>query len=69
VAGVEHSDLVAVPAQNGRERLNAKRRECHHLDPLVVRFRAAQLFRQQPVEILVVYENEEYIHGPNKDRD
>ena len=63
VAGVEHSDLVAVLTQNRRKRLDAERRESHHLDPQIVRLRSAQLFRQQPVEILIVYEYEEYFQN------
>ena len=63
VAGVEHPDLVAVLSQNGCKRLDAQRRESHHLDPLLARLRSAHLLRQQPVEILVVHENEEYFQN------
>ena len=62
VAGVEHPDLMPVLAQNGRERLDAQRREAHHLHARIARLGAAQIFRQQPVEILVVHPDEEYFH-------
>ena len=62
MAGVEHADLMAMLAQDRCERLDAQRRESHHLDARVAWLRAAQIFRQQPVEILVIDPNEEYFH-------
>jgi hypothetical protein len=54
--------LMPVLAQDGRQRFDAQRRKPHHLDARVARLRAAQILRQQPVEILVVDPNEEYFH-------
>ena len=63
MTGVEHPHLMAELSQDGREGLDAQGRETHHLDSLISRFRAAEFFRQQPVEIFVSHVNEEYFHG------
>jgi hypothetical protein len=62
MAGVEHPHLMTVLAQNGRKRLDAQRREAHDLDARVTRLRAAQILRQQPVKVFIIYPDEEYFH-------
>ncbi len=62
VTGIEHPDLMSVLAEDGRERLDAQRWKSHDLDARVARLRAAQILRQQPVEIFVIHPNEEYFH-------
>jgi hypothetical protein len=60
MTGVEHPHLMAVLSQDWRQGLNAQGREPHHLNSSITRFRAAEFFRQQPVEIFVSHVNQEY---------
>src|SRR6185436_3274527 len=62
VARVEHHDLVAVRADHGREGLHAEGRERHDFDVPVRAGRAAVPRRQQAIEVLIAYVDQEYFH-------
>ena len=58
MAGIEHHDLVPTLAHDGGKHLDADGRERHHLDAVGTGLGAAELARQEVVEVLVadVYE-------------
>src|SRR5262249_8037160 len=62
MAGVEHADFVPMTAQHRSQCFYAQRREAHDFDARIAGLGAAQLLRQQPIEILIVYIDQEYFH-------
>jgi hypothetical protein len=59
---VEHPDLVAMLPEDRGQRFDPQGRESHDLNARVPLFGATQFFRQEAVEILIIYEHQEYFH-------
>jgi hypothetical protein len=63
MACIKHPNLMASLAQDWRKRLDSQGRECHHLDPPIVRLRSIQFFGKHPAEIVITHENKKDFHN------